>query len=306
VSLAETHHSSGAIHPVGIHGSRGEHPSCVGFTLITDAGNHGFREPGYPALCSNPGTARIYLMKIILTSLESSLTDAWKKHCSGLEGVEVKARSILKVKCDAVVSPANSFGFMDGGIDYQYTKHFGPRVQERLQELIRARHHGELLVGAAEIIETGDKRIPYLIAAPTMRVPMILAETVSPYLAARAALLLVTEGAFASGTYEGCPVSERVGALAFPGLGTGIGRVSADVCARQVRAAIEDVCLGETSFPASWSEAQTRHQHLYTGEIRDLQKDRDTKDLGNLIRRSERLKRRLRRQREIFQDRWKP
>ena len=26
---------------------------------------------------------------------------------------------------DAIVSPANSFGFMDGGIDYCYSEHFG-------------------------------------------------------------------------------------------------------------------------------------------------------------------------------------
>ena len=40
--------------------------------------------------------------------------------------------------------------------------------------MIRTRHHGELLVGAAEIVETGDEAFPYIIAAPTMRVPHVL------------------------------------------------------------------------------------------------------------------------------------
>ena len=28
-------------------------------------------------------------------------------------------------EADAIVSPANSFGFMDGGIDMVYSRHFG-------------------------------------------------------------------------------------------------------------------------------------------------------------------------------------
>ena len=32
--------------------------------------------------------------------------------------------SIFDVACDAVVSPANSFGFMDGGIDALYVDRF--------------------------------------------------------------------------------------------------------------------------------------------------------------------------------------
>ncbi len=87
--------------------------------------------------------------------------------------------SILDVACDAVVSPANSFGFVDGGIDLLYAQHFGWEVQDRLQELIRTRHR-ELLVGSAKMVETGHARIPFLIAAPTMRVPMILRESVNP------------------------------------------------------------------------------------------------------------------------------
>ena len=137
-------------------------------------------------------------MNIILTSLDDALTEAWKQYCGELDNVEVQTRSILKVKCDAVVSPANSFGFMDGGIDHLYTQHFGPPIQERLQTLIQDHHHGELLVGTAEIVETGNKKIPYLIAAPTMRVPMILTDTVNPYLAARATLLLVSQGTFST------------------------------------------------------------------------------------------------------------
>ncbi len=33
------------------------------------------------------------------------------------DGVEVIEGDLLDLDCDAIVSPANSFGFMDGGID---------------------------------------------------------------------------------------------------------------------------------------------------------------------------------------------
>jgi hypothetical protein len=138
-------------------------------------------------------------LKIVLAAVESDLADAWERHCGDLPGVSVHRGSILHATCDAVVSPANSFGFMDGGIDLLYSGHFGWEVQDRLQELIRDRHHGELLVGAAEIVEMDSPRIPFLIAAPTMRVPMILRETVNPYLAARAALPLIRHGIVPSG-----------------------------------------------------------------------------------------------------------
>ena len=123
-------------------------------------------------------------------------------------------------------------------------------------------------------METGNNRIPYLIAAPTMRVPMILADTVNPYLVARAALLLVKHGTIPMGNLVGEPVSAAITSIAFPGLGTGVGRVGPNTCARQMRVAIEHVLLGDTSFPRTWAEAQMRHQLLYTDRTRDLQQMR--------------------------------
>ncbi len=206
-------------------------------------------------------------MNIILAAIDSPLGDAWDRFCGDLDCVTVHRGSILDVACDAVVSPANSFGFMDGGVDALYTDHFGRGVQERLQQLVRERHHGELLVGAAEIVDTDDPSIPFVIAAPTMRVPMILRESVAPYLAARAALLLVEHGTFPSGA----PVRDVIQNVAFPGLGTGVGRVGPNTCAHQVRAAIDEAVLGKTSFPATWADAQARHQRLYTDRVRNLQ-----------------------------------
>ena len=217
-------------------------------------------------------------MHIILTSVDAGLAEAWARFCGDLDCVTVHRGSIFDIACDAVVSPANSFGFMDGGIDLLYSEYFGWHVQDRVQQAIQKEHHGELLVGAAEIVETDNADLPFLIAAPTMRVPTILpGDTVSPYLAARAALLLVkqgtfTQGTFTQGTYAGEKIAGYVETLAFPGLGTGVGRVGPNTCARQMRAAIDAVLLGREVFPTSWADAQQRHQGLYTDRFRDLQK----------------------------------
>jgi hypothetical protein len=157
------------------------------------------------------------MLRIILAAVEPPLADAWEHFCGHLECVTIHRGSILDLSVDAVVSPANSFGFMDGGIDHLYSHFFGWHVQDRLQHAIRQRHHGELVVGTAEIVEIDHPQITYLIAAPTMRVPMILRDTVNPYLAARAALVLIRHGVFPDGSLAGEPDQPRCRDGRFPG-----------------------------------------------------------------------------------------
>jgi O-acetyl-ADP-ribose deacetylase (regulator of RNase III) len=54
------------------------------------------------------------------------------------------------------------------------------------------------------------------------------------------------------------------------GMGTGVGRVPPEICARQMKQAVNDV-LEDREFPRSWSDAQIRHQLLYSDSYRDLQ-----------------------------------
>ena len=72
-------------------------------------------------------------MQIVLTATEPPLADAWQRFCGDLPNVTIHRGSILDVACDAVVSPANSYGFMDGGIDMVYSQFFGWHVQTWLQ-----------------------------------------------------------------------------------------------------------------------------------------------------------------------------
>ena len=210
-------------------------------------------------------------MKLILSATEASLANAWEKFCGDLDFVEIHRGSILDVDCDAVVSPANSFGFMDGGIDALYMDYFGSDIQMIVRRQIFEQHRGELIVGNADVVGTGSEKIPFLIVAPTMRVPMVLNESVNPYLAARAVFRLIKEGLFLTGQFKGQRIGDHINQLAMPGLGTGVGKVGYNTCAHQVRSAIKDILLEQYQMPRSWAEASERHQLLYTTNLKRLQ-----------------------------------
>lgn len=208
------------------------------------------------------------MVHIILTSPDDALLEAWKQHCGALDDVEIRKGSVFDAPYDALVSPANSFGFMDGGIDAQYTDRFGTRVQDAVRLGILQHHQGELLIGQALIVETGTADFPYLVAAPTMRVPMALpADSVNAYLATRAVLLAIRHGDLPDGRKAG----DIIRAVCFPGMGTGVGRLPPDTAARQMAAAILSAREPHHRLPSSWAEASEDHQLLYTNKPRRLQ-----------------------------------
>jgi O-acetyl-ADP-ribose deacetylase (regulator of RNase III) len=140
----------------------------------------------------------------------------------------------------------------DGGIDLVYSRFFGWELQERLQAQPLAEHFGELPVGQAVIVPTGHASIPFLVSAPTMRVPSSIAKTLNVYLAFRAALIAVTNH---NATNE-----REINSVLVPGLGTGVGEVPAERAARQMRRAYDLVIQGEgrkgRNVGAIWGEHQ--------------------------------------------------
>lgn len=54
-----------------------------------------------------------------------------------------------------VVSPANSYGFMDGGIDAAYRSFFGLQIERTVQEAVARRPEGRLPVHLRQLRELG-------------------------------------------------------------------------------------------------------------------------------------------------------
>lgn len=113
-------------------------------------------------------------IKYILFDKNPDMVNAWKEFFGDQSHVEIILGDFNSIKCDTIVSPANSFGFMDGGIDYAISDRLGWNLQIKLQQIIKDLPEGELLVGQALVLDTEDKDIPYLISAPTMRIPTTL------------------------------------------------------------------------------------------------------------------------------------
>ncbi|MEM6803832.1 MAG: macro domain-containing protein [Bacteroidota bacterium] len=208
-------------------------------------------------------------MKFIFTALKPEIAKAWSTVFKDIEAVEIRQESIFNLSTDTLVSPANSYGYMNGGIDFSISKHLGWHIEKALQEKIRSKYYGELLVGQAEILETGHEQFTYLISAPTMRHPMTINRTPNVYLAMRAILLLAEYGRLDSGDL----VKEKVKSIAMPALGTGVGQVKPMVCARQMRIAWEDVMNRKHEHIESWKEMGTNFAYFYTEDERHLKYD---------------------------------
>ncbi|GLZ32565.1 tail protein [Lentzea sp. NBRC 105346] len=176
--------------------------------------------------------------ELVLCAVEEPLANAWMTVAVGRAGVRVHPGSVLDIEAQAVVSPANSQGWMRGGIDAVYARAF-PQVEQHVRSAVLAYHGGELPVGEAQIVATGEEEPAWLISAPTMRRPgeLLPSDTVHPYLAARAVLRLWQEGRLE----DGRPVRTVVKTIAMPGLGTGVGGVAPETCAHQVATAWDEV-----------------------------------------------------------------
>lgn len=176
------------------------------------------------------------LEKIIIVSPKSDIVSAFHRAFTDQDAelfdmVEVYQDSIENFDADAIVSPANSFGNMDGGVDAVITDLIGDESVKRLyREIIENEDlHGELPVGSALTISCTDKsKFKYLISAPTMRVPENVVHTTNAYVAFRAALIQVKK-------------NPEIKSILVPTFCTGWGGMSGTQSAVQMKLAFEQI-----------------------------------------------------------------
>lgn len=167
-------------------------------------------------------------MRILLRDMKPAVAAALAKAFADVLEVEVVCGDIFDAgPADAIVSPANSHGWMDGGIDLAYLQHFGDQLERDLRLMIRRDHSGLLPIGQALVIATGAAHIPWMISAPTMEVPMAVPYSQNAYKAFRATLLMARERSFQK--------------VLCPGFCTLTGRMAPDEAARQMRQAWDEV-----------------------------------------------------------------
>lgn len=197
-------------------------------------------------------------MKIVLVDINKDLVDCWKREFEEGENLEIVRGDIFGVGADAVVSPANSFGFMDGGLDLHIRNTLGEAVEEKAKEMVKGLVNSkiELLVGDAAITSVDHPEVKYMIMAPTMRVPANIYGTPNTYLATRAAIRKAVTANFALQLDAGNVIK----VLAIPGMGTGVGCIPPGIAAKQMYAAYDEVINGNIPKTSTWDEVSAFHR----------------------------------------------
>jgi O-acetyl-ADP-ribose deacetylase (regulator of RNase III) len=176
-------------------------------------------------------------LRVSLGDCNADVADRLAHHFGDVPAVEVVHGNLLDLECHAIVSPANSFGDMGGGIDKAIDDFHRGEAQRLVMAVIREQFFGELPVGSAVIVELRSSRFPFVVAAPTMRIPGNLQGPLNAYLSMRAALVAVLK--------HNAVGTTPIRSLAVPGLGTGVGGMDPDEAAEQMRTAYDSIIGGK-------------------------------------------------------------
>ncbi|KAI8986108.1 hypothetical protein BD414DRAFT_545820 [Trametes punicea] len=158
--------------------------------------------------------------------------------------------------CHCVVSPANSFGIMDGGYDMVLSQAFKVNgdiwaLTNAVQDVLRERHRGylpptscELVPLSSELTASNALGCKVLAVVPTMRIPENIAWHVDLVYECMWNLLSALWRWNKGERPEGAQPIERV---LLTGLGTGCGAIGFRKCARQMM-------LAALNFARGWGE----------------------------------------------------
>lgn len=182
------------------------------------------------------GKNNFYDLKITICDLNPEIADVLGRVFAKEDHIEILQGDILNLSADALLSPANSFGDMGGGLDKSIDDFFQGEAQQKVQELIQDKYFGEMPVGVAEVLTMNYRQFPYLIVAPTMRIPGNISKSIHAYLAMRAALIAILQHNQAQ--------TDKIRHIALPCLCTGVGGMPYQESAEQMHTAMHQILSG--------------------------------------------------------------
>jgi O-acetyl-ADP-ribose deacetylase (regulator of RNase III) len=203
------------------------------------------------------------LVKVVLVDVNPKMVAAWRTTFEENPEVEIVQGSMLDQPVSAWVSPTNSAGSMDGGLDAVIKRHFGQSIETAVQKEIARLYHGQMPVGHATCVSTGGQQPRFLISTPTMtQSSEDISDTMNVALACAAAFQAVH--------IQNAKEPGSIRSVALPGLGANTGKVPVEICADlmwtgyslfrkqefhdfdELRLALEDQLgdLGPTSAPS--------------------------------------------------------
>ena len=195
-------------------------------------------------------------LKLIIVDPRFQVCHAMREYFEELPDVEVVSGYFQDLpEFDCMVSAANSFGLMGGGVDLAIVQYFGDSLEDRVQKRIIEEFLGGQPVGTSMIVETGHEKHPYLAHTPTMRVPMDIAHTDNVCLAMSAMLRAVY--------HHNQSAAPKIQTIACPGLGTGARNVPYREAARQMSLAYKYFLNPHKAL--NWTLADDRQSKIRFG-----------------------------------------
>lgn len=183
------------------------------------------------------------MIEVRVVDRNAELIEAFRREVDASMPLAFSVGDALDESAGAIVTPGNSFGFMDGGFAAAAAFRW-PHAPELVREEIARLPFGELAVGKAIVVPTHDPLIPHLVYAPTMRAPGPVHDPSLVMLACRAAVSV----AIACGTRS----------VVMPGMGTGAGRLPPVTAAAAMVGGIQAARFPPPR-PLTWHEAAQRH-----------------------------------------------
>ena len=132
----------------------------------------------------------------------------------------IQNKDLTQVKCDAIVNPANSSGYMGGGVAGAIKRAGGPIIEK--QAVMQA----PIPVGGAVITTGGNLPCNFVIHAPTMEKPAMHIGLENVKVATIAALKIASE--------------KKLKSIAIPGMGTGVGGVDKKAAAKAMISIVKE------------------------------------------------------------------
>ena len=126
----------------------------------------------------------------------------------------IQQGDLTQILCDAIVNPANSFGYMGGGVAGAIKRVGGIEIERE------AVSKAPIGVGKAIFTTAGNLKCRYVLHAPTMKQPAMKISLENVKLATKAALEL--------------GVKLNLNSIAIPGMGTGVGGVPVEDAAKAI------------------------------------------------------------------------
>ncbi|MFX0602866.1 macro domain-containing protein [Escherichia coli] len=197
------------------------------------------------------------MITLILSAPVKEMAEAFKRVFANAANVNIVGKPFEAIReFDCMVSAANSSGLMDGGVDAAITAFFGTQLQSRVQNHIICEYLGEQPVGSAFVIETGHNHHPWLVHAPTMRVPLTIDGTDAVYNATWAALLAIFQH------NKNATTDRKIKTVVFSAMGAGCGQVPFESVARQMKQAWDN--FNKKTEAINWEYAQSRQSAVFS------------------------------------------